>query len=221
MMTVRRVLTRAESKNVTRGRLLEAAARLLMESGSATLSASAVARAAGVAQPTFYVHFAGKEQLLEILDAEQIGMLRERLRDARQRYLDSPDSETLREICRLPLETWLSLPDLLKLHQRELHQPGSPFGQKASELRDEVAADLIADLLRLGISARSGLERQRLQMIADALLAQTDALALGLIHGRYQSVETAVDVLAGFARSLLALRSEAAPPKPARPGRAR
>jgi hypothetical protein len=42
-------------------------------------------------------------------------------------------------------------------------------------------------------------------MIAEALLAQTDALALGLVDGRYTSVETPVDVMAGFSASLLNL----------------
>ena len=87
---------------------------------------------------------------------------------------------------------------------RELHQPGSPFGKVARQLRDEIAADLVADLVRLGTPARKRLERERVRMIADALIAQIDALAFGLIEGRYASVETAVDVLTGFALSLLA-----------------
>jgi hypothetical protein len=113
--------------------------------------------------------------------------------------------DALREVCRLPLQTWLTLPDLLKLHVQELHQRGSPFGRRAQELRDEVAADLIEDLVRLGLAARTGRQRQRLRMIADVLLAQTDALALGLVDGRYKSVETAIDVLARFAASLIQL----------------
>jgi hypothetical protein len=59
--------------------------------------------------------------------------------------------------------------------------------------------------VRLGLAARTGRQRQRLRMIADVLLAQTDALALGLVDGRYKSVETAIDVLARFAASLIQL----------------
>src|SRR5262249_34339906 len=64
-----------ESKSEPRRRLLQAAAALLGENGSGGLSASAVARAAQVAQPTFYVHFRDKDDLLRTLGEEQLGPL--------------------------------------------------------------------------------------------------------------------------------------------------
>src|SRR5262245_42478047 len=53
MASVRR-LTRKEAKEVTRQRLLTAALQILNERGETDVSASTVARAAGIAQPSFY-----------------------------------------------------------------------------------------------------------------------------------------------------------------------
>ena len=69
-------IRREEAKFLTRRRLLDAAATLLGETGYAGLSASAVTRAAGVAQPTFYVHFRDKNDLVRTLADEKIGVIR-------------------------------------------------------------------------------------------------------------------------------------------------
>src|SRR5256885_8701881 len=83
--TVSKPLTREEGKLITRRRLLESAAKTLGETGYGGLSVSAVARAAGVAQPTFYVHFRDKDDLLRVLAEEKLGTLRGQLREARSR----------------------------------------------------------------------------------------------------------------------------------------
>jgi hypothetical protein len=44
-----------------------------------------------------------------------------------------------------------------------------------------------------------GTRRRRLQMVADAIPAQTDPLALGLIDGRYPSLDAAAEVLMSLA----------------------
>ena len=80
-LVVVKALTREEGKLITRRRLLESAAKLLGETGYGALSVSAVARAAGVAQPTFYVHFRDKDHLLQTL---ALGQAR---RDRRLRHL--------------------------------------------------------------------------------------------------------------------------------------
>ena len=53
-----RWLTRKEAKEATRQRLLRAAPQILNERGETDVSASTVAPAAGIAQPSFYEHSA-------------------------------------------------------------------------------------------------------------------------------------------------------------------
>lgn len=57
------------SDSGTRGRILQAAARLLADSGGAPVSTRAVCAAAGVGAPTLYHHFGDKDGLLDAVVA--------------------------------------------------------------------------------------------------------------------------------------------------------
>ena len=205
MIMPSRALSRDESKAITRRRLLDGAARLLAEVGYGGLSTSAVARAAGVAQPTFYVHFRDMDDLLRTLGAEQIGALRTRLRAAREGLLAGRGVDAVRETFRVSLEAWIENPGLFKLYAQEVRHPTSPMGKMARELRAEVHTDLVEDLTRLGLPAADAAERERLDMMAEAMIAQTEALARGYLDGIYKNVDTLVDVLTRFAVGVLTL----------------
>jgi AcrR family transcriptional regulator len=200
-----RALSRDESKAITRQRLLDGAARLLGEVGYGGLSTSAVARVAGVAQPTFYVHFRDMDDLLRTLGAERIGALRSRLRTAREGLLAGRGVDAVRETFRVSLETWIENPGLFRLYAQEQQHPTSPMGKMARDLRAEVHRDLVEDLTRLGLPAANAAERERLHMMADAMIAQTEALARGYLDGVYKSVDAVVDVLTRFAVGVLTL----------------
>jgi AcrR family transcriptional regulator len=201
-----RTLTREEGKLITRRRLVESAARLLGRHGLAGLSASAVAREAGVAQPTFYVHFNDKDDLLRTIAAEKIGALRAALRAARERVRGGEGVEAIRDTFRLPLRTFVvAEPELFRLYLRELHQPASPIGEHARALFDELRQDLMDDLERIGMPAASPSDRQRLDMIAEAMMAQTQALGVAYLEGRYSNLEDVVEILTRFAVGVLGL----------------
>jgi AcrR family transcriptional regulator len=201
----RRVLSRTESKAITRRRLLDAATRLLGEVGHGGLSTSAVARAAGVAQPTFYVHFRDMDDLLRTLGSEEMGALRARLRTAREGLLAGRGVEAVRETFRIPLEAWIANPGLFRMYAQEINHPASPMGKMARELRAEVHKDLVEDLTRLGLPAAKAADRERLHMMAEAMIAQTEALARGYLDGTYENVDTLIDVLTRFAVGVLTL----------------
>jgi AcrR family transcriptional regulator len=194
-----RALTREESKLITRRRLLAAAADILAQGGYGQLSASAVARAAGIAQPTFYVHFRDKEELVRTLAREKLEALRRPLREARRRVARGDGIDALRDTFRMPLRALLEHPELFRLYIQEAHQPGSPFGEHARELGRELEADLVEDLVAAGASAGTRAERQRLEMIAEGVIALTETLGLAYLDGRYTDLEAIVDVLTAFA----------------------
>jgi TetR/AcrR family transcriptional regulator, fatty acid biosynthesis regulator len=198
-----RALSREESKLITRRRLLEAAAELLGEQGYGKLSASAVARAAGIAQPTFYVHFRDKQELIQTLAREKLEALRRPLREARQRAARGEGTDALRDTFRMPLQALVEHPELFRLYIQEAHQPGSPFGAHARELGLELEADLIEDLIASGARASTKAERERLQMIAQGVIALTETLGLAYLDGRYPDTEAIVDVLTDFALGAL------------------
>ncbi len=200
-----RGLTREEAKLITRRRLLESATRILRESGYGGLSASAVARDAGVAQPTFYVHFVDKDDLVQTLAREKVEALRRALHEARSRLKRGSGIDAVRETFLLPLQALLEQPELFRLYVQEAHQPSSPFGEQARKLRGELQADLVADLVELGAPGRTAADRARLDMIADAILAQAEALGLGLVEGRYADASAVVDVLTQMTVGTLSL----------------
>ncbi|MCW5893140.1 MAG: TetR family transcriptional regulator [bacterium] len=208
-----RTLTREEAKSITRRRLLEASATVLAETGYGGLSASAVARAAGVAQPTFYVHFRDKDDLLRTLGEEQMGLLRTRLRAARQAVLAGQGVEAVKETFRVPLRTWVEHPVLLRLYLQELHQPASPLGELARVLRADIRRDLVDDLVQLGLPASTPAERERVEMIAEGMIAQTEALATAYVDGRWTDFDAVVDVLTQYAVGVLPLAHDAATAK--------
>ncbi len=204
-MSVVRGLTREETKLITRRRLMEAAARILRESGYGGLSASAVAREAGVAQPTFYVHFVDKDDLVRTLAREKVESLRRPLREARAQFIRGSGMDAVRQTFRLPLQALLEQPELFRLYVQEAHQPNSPFGEQARRLRRELQADLVEDLVSLGAPAQTRPDRDRLDMMADGMLALVEALGLGFVEGRYKDVDALVEVLTQFAVGTLAL----------------
>jgi hypothetical protein len=72
-------------------------------------------------------------------------------------------------------------------------------------LRDEVLRDLAEDLARLGLPSATPAERERLEMMAEAMIAQTESLALSYVNGRYRDRDAVVDVLTQFAVGVLGL----------------
>jgi AcrR family transcriptional regulator len=201
-----KALSREEAKLITRRRLLESAAKTLGETGYGGLSVSAVTRAAGVAQPTFYVHFRDKDDLLQTLAAEKFNALRAKLREARERVRAGHGVEAVRDTFRLPLQTFLSQPALFRLYLQEARQPGSPIGEQSRRLRDELRDDLTEDLIGLGMLTVTEGDRKQVEMIAEAMIAQTEALGLGYLDGRYDDVDTIAEVLTRFAVGILGLK---------------
>jgi AcrR family transcriptional regulator len=194
-----RPLRRVEAKELTRRRLLRAALQVLDERGEAGLSASAVSRAAGIAQSSFYVHFRGKDDLLSALGDEAVLHMRRALRDARRRSREEPtDLERLRATFRLPLESIAAHPTLFRLGLRTRHEPASPLGEATRELLAGYRRDLFDDLVMLGYGSATPAERRRVEMIADGYIALTETLASGHLEGRYPDVEEIVDILVVF-----------------------
>ncbi|WP_336212287.1 TetR family transcriptional regulator [Nonomuraea sp. LPB2021202275-12-8] len=211
-------LTRSEAKDLTRRRLIRAALAILDKEGEAGLTTVKVAKAAGIAQSSFYVHFRDKQDLLRALGDEGGEQLRRAMREARRQARESPsDTERHRDTFRIPIDAISRHPELLRILLRARHDPSSSLRDFAVETatvyRDHHAADLAA----LGYTADNERDRRRLEMIAEGINAATNALALGHMEGRYPEIEEAVDVLVALSRGALRwLRSsQASPERPA------
>ncbi len=74
-----RVSAGARSRAATRERLIESARSLFAENGLRGVTTHDIARRAGVAAGTFYLHFPDKRELFRELARESVAVLRERL----------------------------------------------------------------------------------------------------------------------------------------------
>lgn len=203
-MSRERSLTREEAKLVTRHRLIQAGVALLSEGGMESLTTGRVAQRAGVAQPTFYVHFRDMSALLQALGDEQIGKLRETLRTLRSQLRNDtpPHLDIIRETFRLPLQRISEQQgSTLRLFISEMHKPHSLLGQMGRQLMDGIIQDLVDDLTALGLTGQ--LTPVQLQMACDGIIFLTMHFGQSLLDGRYQDQEAVVDLLTRMMLSVL------------------
>jgi len=203
-------MTRKEAKRLTRERLLEAARGILLCDGEEAISASAVARAAGVANATFYEHFANKQDLLRTLALELFTRLREELEGPRWDAIHAPtNEEKLRRQFRVPLEVLTANPRLFRLSLGVRYQSRSALGESSLRHHGNTRRDLVQELIDRGYPGSTPLERRRLEMIADTNIAAVEALALGHLSGRYPNLEEVIDILVLITRGTRLVREMA------------
>ncbi|MGW3342548.1 TetR family transcriptional regulator [Nonomuraea rubra] len=199
-------LTRSEAKDLTRRKLIRAALSILDEEGEAGLSTVKVAKAAGIAQSSFYVHFKDMQELLRVLAEEGGERLRSSMREARRKAREHPgDLDLHRETFRIPLESICRHPELLRIQIRARHDPSSSLRDFATETAAAYREHHAADLAALGYTADNERDRRRLEMIADGINAATNALAMGHLEGRYPDLDEAADILTALSRGALRL----------------
>lgn len=191
-------LTREEAKFLTRRRLLDTALRMIAKEGFAEISASRVAREAGIAQSSFYVHFANKDDLIRSLADELTAQLRRTLRDMRRVFAEEMSGDRMRDAYRAALEGLALRPELYRLFIQEMYQPASPLGEYFRELKEDFRRDLVEDMAVTGAEARDPAVQARREMMADGIIALTETFALGYINGRYGDLDEVIGLLVAF-----------------------
>lgn len=195
MSTAPRAISRKEAKLLTRHRLLDAAMDVLLEHGPEGLTTGRIAQRVGVAQPTFYVHFRGMDELLRELATQHVQQLRQSLDAARAPLRTSPDLVTAAaQAYRLSVRAAVKHAPLLRLFLAEQHRPQSTLGACGRQLLDALSADLARDLAAL--PAAVGLSEALCRMCADGVVALTLQFGLGLAEHRYDSEDQVVELLA-------------------------
>ncbi|MBI3558015.1 MAG: HTH-type transcriptional repressor FabR [Deltaproteobacteria bacterium] len=163
--------SRAEQKEKTRRKLIDATLRLSAERGFATLSLREVCKGAGITPAAFYRHFRDMEELGLVL-VDEVGLgLRELLRAARRRF------QRRGGVARGSVETFIKYvtenPNLFRVLLGE-RQGGSNSFQKALHAEiNRFVEDLTVDLERESRKAKRPLEEAGLAAEAICAVAFT------------------------------------------------
>jgi TetR/AcrR family transcriptional regulator, fatty acid biosynthesis regulator len=201
-------LTRKEGKAVTRARLLEAALAILDDEGEGALTTIEVTRRAGIAQSSFYVHFADMDDLLRALVDELVRDRRRSTRAARSASRAAPrDVEALRATFRVPMQHSIAHPRFFRLLVKSRNDR-SPLGAWSRSEAEDSRCALVEDLVAAGFPNRTAEDQRRAAMVADVIIAMTERLTLGHLEGRYPDLEEAINVLLAFSRGYFPLLTE-------------
>jgi len=130
----------ARSRAATRRRLIVAGTELFARDGLHRTTSTQVARAAGVAAGTFYLHFPDKQALFRTIAFDTLGELRDRI--AKAAVVAGNDAQAQ---LRARMETLVAFAD----ERRDLVRIVFGRGHEAGTLADEMA-----DILFPGVEAR-------------------------------------------------------------------
>ena len=122
-------LTRKESTELTRRRLIDGAIEILRRDGVAAATTGRIASAAGLKQPSFYVHFADRDQVFEAAAAEigrrVIGILKRQLRAIDRAH----PRRSIRATYAAMTTAFLSEPELTRIFLRHRIDDGTVLGR--------------------------------------------------------------------------------------------
>lgn len=211
-----KALSRQASKEQTRQRLIQAAHKLLLEKGLAGLSMNQITRKAGIAQPSFYNHYANLNELIidvrkrmaerylsplqayfvdiierwRALQAAQPRFDRNALRTLNEDYLSYNFDILLRDI------------QIFKVVLADYHDQSSPVQGELGKVIDDINLAWCAFLTDMARENQLTIPEDHLRLYVDSLSALSHQLVLGCDQGRYQKHQ-AVRVLTQLSETLI------------------
>lgn len=191
-------MVRAEAKARSRQRLIDAAIEILDEHDVAELTTVEITKRAGLAQSSFYVHFASIDHLLK----ELVDQVWEERRAVSRQTRESADVSSTDEWYRVRFGAHvtglIAHPAVFRLVMRTRLDPNSIVGEDARAQQDKSRQNLVAGLKEMGAPSRTAADRRRLRMIAAGLLAVNETIALGHLEGDFPDLDEVLGVLQLF-----------------------
>ena len=212
-------LTRKASTELTRRRLIDGAIEILRRDGVAAATTGRIASAAGLKQPSFYVHFDDRDQVFEAAASEigrrVIGILKRQLTAVDRTH----PRRSIRAAYAAMTAAFLSEPELTRIFLRHRIDDGTVLGRTFRGLLDQARGELVESVALYGVV----LPRHTVEAHIEILVAAVLGLLEGLLDGRLRDREAAVDAISNATvamfRSLTRDRNGSPPAPPGRPGR--
>ncbi len=184
--------TRKEAKERTRRRLLDAMVELLDEEGPEALTTVRITERAGIAQPTFYVHFDDIGSALEASAEEVAGAFLGAIGATAEPL---PERARIRTAYQRILSGMLKDPRLGRLFLRHRRDVRSPFGARFSRILVGARERTVGELRRVGAP--------RPELAATLVVGMVFSVCEAVLDGRIASTEQALDDLVHATRPLL------------------
>jgi AcrR family transcriptional regulator len=190
---------------LTRQRLIDGAVDILRREGMAAATTGRIASAAGLKQPTFYVHFEDRDEVFEAAASEIGRRVLEKLQRQHTKFDPKDVRGSLTESYRSMLNAFLSEPELTRIFLRYRGDEGTVFGRVFGRQIAEARRAIVESVHVYGVTsaAREVIEAY-VEMIVSAVLGMLEAL----IDGRVVDREVAVLALADL--TTMALRNSSA-----------
>ncbi len=191
--------SRKATKERTHQRLVSSTLKVLYKHGLASLTTGRVAEAAGVAQPTFYVHFKDMDDAMQQAADALARKLMLRVDGSRVLDEDSSVHEPVRAGLLAVVEGFLGEPRLAELFLRHRRDTGSPLGARWRRLHDDLRSQVANDLRTAGYAAEGRAQRG----LSELLLGGALGLVEASLDGRIADTTLGLEMLIGWAHSSL------------------
>ncbi|HLK38466.1 MAG TPA: TetR/AcrR family transcriptional regulator [Polyangiaceae bacterium] len=199
--------TRKEVTEITRRKLIDGAIEILRREGVAAATTGRIAAAAGLKQPSFYVHFKDRDEIIGAAAAEIGQRMLDRLQRQITRYDPAHARASLRQACNAMFGAFLAEPELTRIFLRHRNDDetvlGRVFGRFVQGARAQLRDAILASPRRV-----ARVSPQTADASVEVVVAALLGLLEGLVYGRVDDIDVAADVMtrmtAGVLRPLLA-----------------
>lgn len=195
-------LTRRESTELTRRRLIDGAIEILRREGVVAATTGRIARAAGLKQPSFYVHFADRDEILNAAAAEIGHVMIETLQRELSRIDSSDPRRSIRAAHSAIVDRFLSEPELTRIFLRHRADDGTVLGRAFRRLLDDARGELVESLLRHGVAKGRDSAEAHVELLVAAVLGMLEGLLDGRLRDRSASIEAMARITSAMMRSL-------------------
>jgi len=189
-------LSRKASKERTHKKLIKATLKVLLREGPADLTTGRIAEEAGVAQPTFYVHFADMDQALSEAADWVEERLNTNLREGRKNLKLGSPYETIRNAFQISVESMVKDSRLTSLFLRHRRDTSTPLGRRFRKMHERAREELLRDLKAIGMTNEMVPD---LGVHAHLVVGMTLSMVEALIDKELQDPEACYDSLARMA----------------------
>lgn len=195
-------LSREQTKAQTRERILLATVDTLVDEGVAGFSINKVAKRAGIAQPSFYVHFANVDELFSAVTDEAFVRYIEPIQKTLQAVLQDIETDKIKGVLDnmflLAFDVIRDQQGIVRMIWAEREQTKSPFAHYLRRVDDYLIASWGEVLIGIGLISPKERGGLRLQLFIESCLALLERYVTRWLDGEYEDERVLAEALTQY-----------------------